>query len=168
MSDTAKELTARDVMEVAVKTIPSTLSLPEFEQELLAMGVSGFPVIDDGTLTGVISRSDVVRQICSEREVAETTSDFYFDEVNFYESKMESFNDVADRVGERIEGLLVRDVMIKNPRTIPLDCPISEIAAKFIKYQIHRLPVTDQGTLVGIVTTMNLVQQIANRRLRDR
>jgi len=164
MNDTT-DLTAGDIMKVAVQTVPSTLSLPDLERELLAAGVSGFPVVDDGKLVGVVSRSDVVRQICAEREVAEKTSDFYFDELGFHESAVESFKDLADRVGERIEGLLVSDVMAANPRTIPLSYPISEIARQFAEHRVHRLPVTDQGVLVGIVTTMDLVRLIADRRL---
>ena len=62
--------------------------------------MSGFPVVDQGKLVGVVSRSDVVRRICSERDVAERTSDFFFDETGFYEAPMDSFNDSADRVGE--------------------------------------------------------------------
>jgi len=166
MGNAAEELTAADVMQVAVKTVPSTMSLPELEDELIRAGVSGFPVVDQGELVGVVSRSDIVRQICSERDVAERTSDFYFDQQGFHETKMESFKEIADRVGERIEGLLLSDVMIKNPRTIPLDQPISEIARHFADHHVHRFPVTDHGTLVGIVTTMDLVRLIAQKRVR--
>lgn len=168
MKDTTTELTAGDIMKVAVSTVPSTLSLPELERQLLDKKVSGFPVVDQGELVGVVSRSDVVSQICAEREVAEKISDFYFDEIGFYESKMESFKDIADRVGERIEGLVVGDVMSSNPQTIPLSCPISEIARQLAESRFHRLPVTDLGTLVGIVTTMDLVRLIADKRLRQR
>ena len=165
MSETPNELITADVMRVAVRTVPSTMALPDFESELLKAGVSGFPVVDDGELVGVVSRSDVVRQICAERDVAEHTSDFYFDETGFYESKMESFKDIADRVGERIEGLLVADVMVKNPLTVSPNQPIGVIARRFIDHRVHRFPVTDRGTLVGIITTMDLVRLIADKRL---
>jgi len=169
MSNAAEgKLTAGDVMQVAVKTVPSTMTLPEFESKVLSEQVSGFPVVDEGRLVGIVSRSDVVRQICAEREVAENTSDFYFDEKGFHESQMTSFNDIANRVGERIEGLCVKDVMISNPRTVSLDQPIADVARCFAEHGIHRLPVTDHGTLVGIVTTMDLVRLIADRRLDTR
>ncbi|QDS93921.1 inosine 5'-monophosphate dehydrogenase [Roseimaritima multifibrata] len=167
MNDATQELTANDIMKVAVSTVPSTLPLPDLERQLLTANVSGFPVVDEGKLVGIVSRSDVVSQICAEREVAKETSDFYFDESGFHESKMESFKDIADRVGERIEGLKVGDVMTSNPHTIPLNCPISEIARQIAKYRFHRLPVTDHGVLVGIVTTMDLVRLIADKRFRQ-
>ena len=140
-------------------------TLPEFESKVLSEQVSGFPVVDEGRLVGIVSRSDVVRQICEEREVAKNTSDFYFDETGFHESQMTSFNDIADRVGERIEGLCVKDVMVTSPRTVSLDQPIADVARCFSEHGIHRLPVTDRGTLVGIVTTMDLVRLIADKRV---
>lgn len=163
---TDKELTAGDVMQVAVRTVPSTMTLPEFESKVLQEQVSGFPVVDDGKLVGIISRSDVVRQLCREREIAQNTSDFYFDETGFHETELTSLNDIADRVGERIEGLRVKDVMATDPRTVSLGQPISDVARCFAEHGIHRLPVTDRGTLVGIVTTMDLVRLIADKRIR--
>lgn len=165
MSDTPETLTAADVMHVAVKTVPSTMTLADLEDELSRENVSGFPVVDSGQLVGVVSRSDVLQRISSEREIAEKTSDFYFDETGFYEARMESWKDIADRVGERLEGLLVGDVMAKQLYTIAIDEPLKEIADRFIRHRIHRLPVTDQGTLVGIVTTMDLVRLIAEGRV---
>jgi CBS domain-containing protein len=141
------------------------MTLSELEEELVSAGVSGFPVVDEGKLVGVVSRSDVVAKICDERDVATKTSDFFFDETGFYEAKMESFKDIADRVGERLEGLLVKDMMVTNPHTVTLDRSISEAARSFIDHRIHRLPVTDRGVLVGIVTTMDLVRLVADKRV---
>ena len=162
----ASEFTVADIMKVAVKTVPSTMTLTDLENELIGSQMSGFPVVDRGKLVGVVSRSDVVGRICAERDVAERTSDFYFDETGFYEEKMESFQDIADRVGERLEGLLVRDVMVTDPYTVALDQPISGVAQRFIDHHIHRCPVIDRGNLVGIVTTMDLVRLIADHRLK--
>jgi CBS domain-containing protein len=165
MNHSDSELTVAQVMRDAIKTVPSSMPLPIFEQQLLADGVSGYPVIDQGKLVGVISRSDVIRQICTEREVAEKTSDFYFDESGFYEVPMTSFADISDRIGERLETLCVADVMVKHPLTVPMEMPIHDLAAKFISHRVHRFPVTDLGVLVGIVTTTDLVRLIADRRV---
>ncbi len=166
MNDDLSQLTAADVMQVVVKTVPSTMTLPELEQELMRAKVSGFPVVDAGKLVGVVSQSDIVRQMCAERDVAEKTSDFYFDETGFHEMKLESAKEISDRIGERLEGLLVKDVMAKKTITVEIDQPLSEIASRFIDHHVHRLPVIDQGELVGIISTMDLLRLIANRRLK--
>lgn len=165
MSKAADKLTAGDVMQAAVRTVRSTMTLPEFESKVTIEHVSGFPVVDDGSLVGIVSRSDVVRQICAERDLAKKTSDFYFDETGFHESQLASLKDIADRVGERIEGLCVKDVMVRNPHTVALNQTVSEVARCFVAHGVHRLPVTDQGTLVGIITTMDLVRLIADNRI---
>ena len=165
MTSAKHELTVADAMQVVVKTVPSSMPLPELEEELLQAGVSGFPVVDNNRLVGVVSRSDIVRQICNEREVAANTSDFHFDEKNFYEVEMFSLKDIADRVGERIEGLKVEDVMIRNPFTTRRDQRIADVAKRFLDHQIHRMPVTEKGSLVGIITTTDLVRLIAEKQI---
>lgn len=168
MTDTPKIWTAADVMQTAVHTVPSSLPLAAFEEQLIAHRVSGFPVVDHGRLVGVISRTDVIRQICEEREVAEKTSDFYFDETGFHEDPMDEPGEIAERIGERMESLTVGDVMARLPATIPLDLPLVDVAHKFIALRVHRLPVTDNGVLVGIVTTTDLVRLIADGKLIPR
>lgn len=165
MNQPAKVWTAADVMRPAVFSVPSTMPLPEFQEALIEHRISGCPVIDNGRLVGIASRADIVRQLCTEREVAEKTSDFYFDETGFHEDTMDSPEEIAERIGERIEGLSVGDVMTRNPATIPLDLPVIEIARRLIDARIHRLPVTDGETFVGMVTTSDLVRMIADGRL---
>jgi len=131
----------------------------------LADKVSGYPVVDEGRLVGVVSRSDVIRQICAEREVAEKTSDFYYDDTGFHESPMKSFVDISDQIGERLETLRVADVMSHHPLTVPMKMSVHELAERFMSHRVHRFPVTDQGVLVGIVTTGDLVRMIAEKRL---
>jgi predicted transcriptional regulator len=161
----AASLTAADVMNSGIKTVSPRMTLPELEESFQRDRVTGYPVVEHAALVGVVSRSDVIRQLCTERHVAETVSDFFFDERDFYELKMESLQQIADRVGERIESLSVADVMEPDPLTVPLDLPIREVAKRFLSHSIHRLPVVDRADLVGIITTMDLAELIAQGRL---
>lgn len=157
--------TAADIMSGGIRTVPPQMTLPELEEAFVRDQVTGFPVVHAGKLVGVVSRSDIVRQLCTERQVAETVSDFHYDERGFHEVEMESLQQIADRIGERIESSSVADVMNKRPYTVPPDMPIREVAHQFIRHHVHRLPVTDQGALVGIVTTIDLARLIADGRL---
>jgi CBS domain-containing protein len=159
-----ESLTAADVMHSGIKSVPPQMTIPELEEAFVREQVSGFPVVDEGEMVGLVSRADVVRHFCTERRIAETVSDFHFDEKGFHEIEMESMQQIADRVGERIEGLSVADVMNKRPLTVSLGATIREVAEKCVHHHIHRLPVTDQGTLVGIITTIDLARLIADGR----
>ena len=160
------DISASDVMRRKVLTVHPEMTLPELEKYLLAKEVSGAPVVENDNLVGTISRSDVVRQLCSERELAERTSDFFWDESGFHEVPLENLQQVADRVGERIEELTVRDVMIQVPLVVSPHQPIREVAQKLTDHRIHRVPVTDDGKLVGIITTLDLVRLIAEGRMQ--
>ena len=62
---------ARDLMSGPPRTVRPDTSLADLERALLDAGVGGFPVVEDGRLVGVVSRSDVVRQLSVEQSLAE-------------------------------------------------------------------------------------------------
>ena len=159
------DITAGEVMRRNVLTVHPEMTLPDLEKYLLAKNITGVPVVENDNLVGTISRSDIVRQLCSERELAQRTSDFYWDETGFHEVPLENLQQVADRVGERIEELKVRDVMIRELLAVSPHQPIREVAQKLTDHRIHRVPVTDDGRLVGIITALDLVQLIAEGRV---
>jgi len=72
LNTNANGLTIADVMRDSVKTITSTTTLPEFEQRLLADGVSGYPVVDLGVLVGIVTTTDLVRMNADRRLVSKT------------------------------------------------------------------------------------------------
>jgi CBS domain-containing protein len=51
--------------------------------------------------------------------------------------------------------------MIKHPLTVQMDAPVAKVAEKCVEHRVHRLPVLSGRTLVGIVTTMDLIRLIA-------
>lgn len=158
--------TARDVMNAEVRTVGSEMRLPDLERALIEQGLSGFPVVDGGRLVGIVSRSDVVRQLCVEQTVAETLSDYYADPSGSASGPVESFEAIGERVGTRIERLRVKDVMIHDLITVSPEDPLRDVAATLLARRVHRLPVVEGGRLVGIVTSMDLVRLIAEERVR--
>jgi CBS domain-containing protein len=157
--------TASDLMQTAVKVIDPEESLIELERALLEARVSGFPVVDKtGRLVGIVSRSDLVRQLGVEQSLAEYRSDYYRD-LHYYETDpAATLAGIGRQLGERIEQLRVKDVMIRNLRHVSPDTPVQDIARMFIHHHIHRLPVVAGDRLVGIVTTIDLIRLIAEQR----
>lgn len=157
-------LTARDVMRSDVRVIGPDKKLAELDRAFLAHKVGGFPVVDAGRLVGIVSRSDVVRQLDIEQSLAENVSDYYREAYEYNVDPVESLADIGARVGGRIEDLRVRDVMSKRIIAVPPDASIQEVAATLSKHSIHRVPVTDGGRLVGIVSSLDLVRLLAEPR----
>lgn len=159
------ELTAAEIMHTDPVTVEPALDLPALERLFIARQVSGFPVVEDGRLVGVVARSDVVRQICVERTNAEQLSDYYLEYSVFHAAPAQSLAAIADQVGQRIDSLRVADVMATDIVSVDAQAPIAGIARVMVARHIHRVPVTEAQRLVGIITSLDLVRLIAERRI---
>jgi chloride channel protein, CIC family len=58
-NDFLSELTANDVMESRVETLPVDLTLPKLIQAMSRSHHRGFPVVEDGKLVGIVTQSDI-------------------------------------------------------------------------------------------------------------
>jgi CBS domain-containing protein len=153
--------TVADIMQRKVLTIAPGKSLPDLERALLRSRVSALPVVErSGKMVGIVSRSDVVRQLCLERSLGEAMADAYRDQTDeaFVEK---SRRDVAQAIGQRMEQLCVRDVMIRDVVTVAPDLPLVKAAQLMIERRIHRLPVVEDGKLVGIVSSLDFTRIVA-------
>ena len=159
------DLLVKQIMQRNVRTIAPDVALPDLEKAFVQERVSGFPVVDKGELVGIVSRADIVRQLFLEHQVAERTSDFYFDADGFHEVPLVTFEQIADRVGERIEQLQVKDVMSDTLVKVSPDTPLRIVAQELADNRIHRVLVTEESRLVGLVSALDLVRLIANGRV---
>jgi CBS domain-containing protein len=153
-------------MQQRVHTVSPEMSLPDLEQQFSDHRVSGFPVVEARRLVGVVSRWDIVQRLFIEHYTATTTSDFYRDDTGFHEVPLETFEQIASRVGQSIESLCVRNVMVPDPIRVSLDRPLIEVAQLMVEKRIHRVPVVQQDVLVGIISTIDLVRLIADGELK--
>jgi len=156
--------TARDVMQAEVRTVGPGMALADLERAFLKERVTGFPVVErDGRLVGIVSRSDVVRQLSVEQSLGEQISDYYRQDGE--PSEVAALPSVGEHVGRRMEGLKVRDVMVERLVTVAPDEPLGDLARRLVKERIHRIPVVDDGRLVGIVSSIEFVRLFAEGRV---
>lgn len=151
----------RDWMHTDVHTVHEDLSLAELDRRLLDDRVTGFPVVDrEGRLIGVVSRSDVVRQLSVERTWAETLSNYYTDWSGFDPSEP-SLAEIGERTGRRLEERTVADVMAREPVTVGPDDALASAAATLVEKHFHRVPVVEGGRLVGILSSLDVARFVA-------
>ena len=94
------------------------------------------PVVDKERIVGMVSYNDLLRI---------------------------SFADAVDVDGEEIETTVydmfsIEQVMTKKVVTISSSTSIEEAARLFLSYEFHALPVVDDDSLVGIVTTTDVIR----------
>ncbi len=160
----------RDVMTTELKTVEPHMSLADLERELTEAGISGAPVVEQGRLCGVVTRSDIVRQISVGRVQAETALDYYRDFTGIGgPAPGDELPGEAEReargVAERLRDERVRDAMIDHVISVAPDADIAEAARQMVAHSVHRVLVVEQGRLVGLVSTLDLVRILAERRL---
>jgi CBS domain-containing protein len=158
-------LLARDVMQRYVGIIDAGASLEELERAFDEAGVGGFPVVECGCVVGVVSRTDVMHHLGAKSGKEPRLSSFYADLPSFDEHLGESFADAAARGGKAMEQLRVSDLMTASVVTVAPDAPLLDVACALTEHQIHRVLVTDDTTLVGIVSSLDIVRLVAQERL---
>lgn len=155
--------TVRDWMQRDVRTVGEDLSLADLDRHFLDARVTGFPVVTrEGQLVGVVSRSDVIRQLSVEQTWAETLSGYYTDWSGYQESEA-PLSEIGERMGRRLEERTVADVMSRNPVTVGGDAPLAEAARILVERRIHRLPVVEKGALVGILSSLDVAAFVAKQ-----
>jgi len=159
-------ITARDIMTTNIQTVHPDMPLTELERSFMDKKVRGFPVVEHGKLVGIVSRTDIIRQLVVEQSLAEMVSDYYRADTGFESNAGASLKGIGDQVGERMERLHVRDVMIQKLITVGPEQPVRTVAQTLIEHDIHRVLVSDgDGTMAGIITTGDLVRLIADGRI---
>ena len=139
------DMTASQMMRRCVQSVTPSMSLPELERSFLRAGVWGFPVVDNDQVVGVVSRSDIVHQLEFEHQTAKRTSDFYRDANGFHEIPLATSDQIADRIGERMEHLTVGDVMHRQLFAVTPEQSLRDIAVTMVENEIHRVLVTREA-----------------------
>ena len=94
------------------------------------------PVVDKGSIVGMISSNDLLRI---------------------------SFADAVGPDGQEIESSVydmfsIEQIMTSKVISIPSSTSLEDTARLFLKHEFHALPVVDNDKLVGIVTTTDVIR----------
>lgn len=142
---------AKDVMTTAILTVTPETDVGEIARTMLDAHISAIPVIgEDGSLLGIVSEGDLMHRIESETRRRPS----------WWLRLLATPEEPAERYLREF-GRRARDVMTKEVITVAPDTPLTEIAAMLEKYHIKRVPVMDDGKLVGIVSRANLLRGVA-------
>jgi CBS domain-containing protein len=139
----SRAATAREVMNRELLSVREDLTLPELSAFLSENNITGAPVRDaSGKFVGVVSVTDLAESESggNDWEPGDRVS-------------------ATERKGLHVEdGRQVRDIMTPTVYTVAEETPVPEIARAMISGRVHRLFVTRKGTIVGIVTSLDLLK----------
>jgi len=147
------ELVAKDIMESSVVCIGAHEELIEVGERLINAHVTGLPVVEEGRLVGIVTRSDFVRAPVLLKTMDEYVSD-HLQEDSLQQQPRTEF----DGFRSRLQHLKVADIMTTEVVTCALDTSVGEIGTKMVRHHIHRVVVIDNDRPVGIVGSLDLVK----------
>ncbi len=183
-------LRLRDIMTREVFTVSPELPLSELVELFTERHISGAPVASGRKVAGVVSVSDLLSfalrsaQRPPQPEVPESASAWDDEEAllpldsaelteGYFRETWEAADEPVDSSWGEVSAdgrtilneYSVADVMSNDVLWLPPDTSVVT-AAEFMKHAgIHRLLVMEKGELLGIVSSMNIVNAVADRQI---
>lgn len=139
-----------DIMSAPVVSVPPSASIGEAAGLMLAHRISGLPVVtSDGKLVGMVSEGDFLRrgELGTERKRSAW--------LEFFVSPGKSADEYV-----RTHGRTVQEVMTGDVITIRRKAALDEVVEAMSTHHVKRLPVVDNGKLVGIISRSDLLRAV--------
>jgi len=141
-------MTVRDAMTRSVVTVPLIAPLREVARLLMDNRISGVPVVDvDGTVLGVVSEADLLVKEQGPGAIQHRPLARFLGESKESRARL-----------VKLGAITAHEAMTSPAVTISSGRPIHEAAAMMTARRINRLPVVDDGRLVGIISRADLVR----------
>jgi CBS domain-containing protein len=142
---------AREVMTTNVVTVLEDTPIHDIVRTLLKWRISAVPVLDDKELlVGIVSEGDLIRRAGSQ-ELGEGS--WWLAGLLESEGSPHDFTKAA--------GKFAKDVMTTSVISASPDDRLSRVAEILEQHGIKRVPIVDDGKLVGLVSRANLLHGIA-------
>ncbi len=125
-------------MSKDVITVDVNDSMQDATRLLKEHNIRGLPVMENGKLVGVVTDRDLKKASASDATTLEIHELLYM-----------------------ISRIKVKEIMTKNPITIPVDSTIDEAAEVLLENKLSGAPVVDdKGQVVGIITQIDIFRVI--------
>jgi len=139
-----------DFMSTRVVTVHPDSPIMDAAQLMLKHHFSGLPVVDDtGRVVGIVTEHDLVRRTGQSGSQQPYWLQLMIDRT------------VVARDSVHFDEAKVKEVMTSDPVVVMEDTPIEDVCGVMHQRGIKRLPVVQNGRLVGIVSRADLVRALA-------
>lgn len=143
---------AQDVMVRGVISVGPDIPVQIAAHAMISNGVSAVLVMDiEAKLIGIVSEGDLIRRVENDTERQRS-----------WWLEMFMSTDALAREFVKSHARRVSDVMTRELITATPETPLREIANLMEKHGIKRVPIIQDGLVVGIVSRANLLQALAS------
>jgi CBS domain-containing protein len=148
------ELTARDVMTTRIVSVAPDMSVKDAARLMVERGVGALPVVEGDELIGLVTEGDLIMK---DVRVRFPTTIHLLDAFIFYPPSQERMETEI----KKAVAATVREVMTTEPVTVDVSATVEDVATAMVDRDVSRVPVLDEGRLVGIVSKSDIVRSIA-------
>ncbi len=132
-----KEGVVREIMMGSPVTLKPEDSLA-LANDVISLGrIRHIPVVDDGRLVGILTERDLIGTAASQ-----------------------IFGLKQKNKSVLLKSVLIKEVMKKRVVTVKPETPIKDVAHLMADKKIGCVPVVSEGTLVGLVTTTDILRYV--------
>jgi CBS domain-containing protein len=144
----------KNVFRPEVITINVNSSFEEAVAILYKNKISGVPVVDDdGKIVGILSEKDLFKVLYPYETSFALNPEMYLD----FESRENKVDDIKNKK--------ISEFMSKNVIVVDVEMPLLKAGGLMLARGIHRLPVLENGKLVGIVSRSDIFGRIFKNHL---
>lgn len=148
---------ANQVMATGVVTVSADASVYDAAFILLSAGVSAAPVVNaHGKMIGIVSEADLMYR----PEIGTVAKKSWFERL--IADDVTTAREFIQSHSHRVADVMTKTVVSAGPRT-----PLPEIAALMRKHGVKRIPIVEDGVVVGIVSRSHLLQGLLAREAGD-
>ena len=144
---------AKDIMTSRVVTVGPDEPVTAIAQRLTDHHISAVPVVEeDGTLLGIVSEGDLLRR--PEIGTEKPSGSWW---LNLWREPSDLAEDFT-----KAHGKTARDVMTAPVISVGPEASLSEVAETLERNHIKRVPIVDDGRVVGLISRANIIREIAS------
>ncbi len=149
----------KDVMTKKVVSLNANDTVKEAVKKLAEHNISGAPVVDDNnSLVGIFSEADILRILRTNySEMKMVYPSVHAFGIDFYESRQRK---EIQKALDEIAALKISEVMTTRVYVAEPNDYVEDVGPVLIEKKINRLPVIENGKLVGIITRGDIIKAI--------
>jgi CBS domain-containing protein len=151
-----KDKTAADLMTTQVLTVAADWTVDRVAEFFVENGISGAPVVgEDGSLVGVVSMTDIVRNdMVPVKTQVDHPHDYYLHSLETIYAKEEL---ASFRIGKQSQ-TTASDIMTPSIFEVAKTTAVQEVADVMVRGRIHRVFVTDDDNMVGVISALDMLK----------
>jgi CBS domain-containing protein len=152
--------TVKEFMNRKVVCLNSDDTVFDAAKILSQLNIAGAPVVEKEKIVGIISISDIIRFIDIKLGTLPQIGTPGLSTLLLVMLQMQKVHSDFKKEIKKITATKVKDVMSKNIISIPPTATIIEVAELMEKHDVNRLPVIDNGKIIGIVARADIIKSL--------